>query len=390
MAKNFTTYKDALTFAFGLKQYLKDTISNFRCNYWDIVSGTTNPFQVTDGKSYKSTQIGAFVTIFDAGVSVWSFTRHASNPLLAKSFNAGANHESYPTAFVKVGSDWKSLTKTDNTGWGNSSSDGISWSEDGNYLPKGGSGTFDEGKASPGCLKYLNGYYHCFYNAHSLANQLHVVGYAKTNSWGVFTKNPTAYTSSDYNAANGTSYTNLSCTDVVKVGNRFYFFGTVHSTDYLTGGICMGIGGDGGAIDAIKLDTKVFMAQDIGAGWAQYPNVWKHPTTGEWVMTVTIGRLIQNASDSNQSFYNIYSGRTDVPDFSDSKEKIYWKPIMVANNSNIWENNYVYCSSWHKDLQGNLLTENSKYLMYYSGHQKGTADYTGAMCLATIDSIPVI
>lgn len=383
MAKSENSYINAYEYALCLNKYLRDNVIQYLATLWTTPTGSGSSWSINNTYSTKQTIIDAYAV----PASAWNFTKSASNPLVAKAYNGGANHEYYPTCPVKVGSDYRCIAKNNNEGWGYSGLDGISWSEDGKYLEKGTSGQWDDVKASPGCMKYINDTFNLCYNGYT-TDQIHKVGYASTNSWGVFTKNPAIqYGVDEYNSANGTSYVHAIISDVLLIGTTYYYFGIVANADYTRAVFCMGVGSADGNFYDYKLTIPILDTAVYGFAWGQFPNAFKHPTTGEWILTVTLGRLIQDSSQMNQAIYNIYSGRTDIPDFSEGT--LNPQPILKPTVANAWENNYNYCPVWWKNNDGTLIDVIGEYWLYFSGHEDGaTFDYTGAMCLAKITTIP--
>lgn len=390
MAQSETTYRSAQEYQLQLCKYLKENVTNCHGKRWITPTGS-GPFSIANTKAEKQSQITAFNALWTAGISSpWNFTKHASNPLVAKAYNNDLNHEYYPTCIVKVGSDYRCMAKNNNEGWGYSSSDGVVWTEDGKYLTKGTAGQWDDGKSSPGCMRYIGSTFHLCYNGYDDVAQLHYVGYASANSWGAFTKSAgIQYGATDYNTANGTSFTHAIITDVLLIGTTYYYFGIVCTSSYNDAVFCYGVGTPGGNFYDYKLNTKILAVTEYGYVWGQYPNVFKHPDTGEYIMSCTLGRLVQDATQDNQAIYNIYSDRTDLPVFDNAT--LDPNPLLKPDVSKSHEDNYNYCPSWFKNNDGTLIQVSSKYRLYFSSHEAGASyDYTGAMCLAEISTIPQI
>lgn len=319
----------------------------------------------------------------------WNFTKHPSNPLVAKNYLT-SYYEYYPSALCMEGATFRCMAKNNNEGWGYSSADGVSWSEGGKYLSKGTGADWDNALSAPLCLRDEGDTLKLLYSGYdNVGDYDYMTGYAITTAFGTFTKTGTPYSSSDYNANNsGTDYPCITVTDVVKLGTTYYYFGVVFNNTFNDVTLCFGAGTPGGNFKDLKCDTKILSTTDIGLGsWLSYPNVFKHPVSGEWYMTVALGNLVQNTTTSNQSIYVIKSGRTDVPDFSSAT--FISNPILQPDITKGYENNYTYSSAWLKDGAGNLIPVDGSYRMYYAAHQAGAQyQYTGAMCLAIINSIP--
>lgn len=389
------TYRFAAGYNYELHKYLKANVANYKADKWSIVSGSSNPFTVPNTNGQKDSIISAFET--NAWTSAnwatgWGFTKHANNPLVAKPY--GTNYyEYYPSCITLDGNTYRCMGKNNNQGWGYSSSDGIAWTENGVYLTRGNSGQWDDENVAIGVHVKDSEGFHLIYSGYGdIPVYNHKIGYAFATSWGAFTKNANpVWTAADYNAINGTSWNGIMCSKVVKVGNRYYYFGLVFNNDFLTSDFVFGIGEENAHISAVKLDTKIMSCNvlDPMYNWGQSPSAFKHPVTGEWILTLTIGRLIQDSSVDNQALYAVFSGRTDAPIFTEAGFR--GKPILFPDVTKNYENNYNYAANWLTDLEGILISVNSKGRLYFSGHQNSTAfQYTGVMCLAeiNINSIP--
>lgn len=389
MAKTLSTYREADSFQTGLVRYLRSMFNGVRMSKWDSVSGS---YDIVNTKSNCQTTIDAWDTIYTAqDKSVWSFTKNAGNPLIAKVYNT-SYYEFYPPTPILDDDDtnYRIIGKNSNEVWGYTSTDGITWSETGKLIAKGAASSWDAGQCTSAYFYKENGVYKILYNGYGDDGVLdYGQGIATANSWGTsWTKgvsNP-INTVAPYNAANGTSFVGVVLSSVVKVGSTWYFFGIVHNQSFTDVALAYGTSS---SFETPSITTKICTLSDLGTSyaWLQSPDVFKHPTTGEYILTFTVGNRLNNATTDTQSIYAIYSGSTIAPVFTQAGLRIY--PIMVCDTAQAYENSQNYAAHWLRDIEGNLLTISGDYCFYYAGHQNtATPSYTGVTCLATITTIP--
>lgn len=326
------------------------------------------------------------------GLSVWSFTKNVSNPLIAIA-GTGTTLEFYPPLVLKEGSNWYVLGKVSNNTYGATSSDGITWTAPSLFIPIGSSGQWDDIVSSPSAFVIENGVFKAFTAGYGDSPAYNYkIGYAYNSAFTNtgWTKSPSyIYDVSDYNTKNGTTWNSIRCGDAIKVGNRWWYFGSVYNNSFDNGELCYGIGDEGGNFEDIVLDSKICSFDDVNKyyQWIANPSVIKHPTTGEYYLFLTCGDIVYNATKSNQLIYVIKSGRTDAPIFNKWGYTSY--PVMVCNESLQWENNQVYCAKFVRDEEGVPLDVGGSFYMYYAAHENTASfTYSGAMCLALINSIP--
>lgn len=387
MAMSLDTNRLAKDYNRAMHLHMQGTVTNYSATQWAPTPASTSVANTNGGAK------DAICATFDSNWSnsapwVWSFTKHASNPLVAQQY--GAQYEFYPPYPLKDGTDYRLCAKCNGDSYGYTSTDGVIWASDGKFITKGTAGQWDATQSSGNVVKKVGSTYYIFYSGYASAPYNHKIGLVTNTAWDTnFTKEPSyVYTVSDYNTANGTSWNGISLTDIVLVGTTYYYFGTVYANTEDSGALCYGVGQPGGAITSIKLDTKICNFSDLNSvwTWAQGLSVFKHPVSGKWILTFTLGNLTATGTD-NQAIYCFYSNRTDAPVFTISD--FFCKPIMYPDTSKDYENNYNYAANWLKDEGGNLLQIDSKYHLYYSGHKNGASPtYTGVTCLATCTSIP--
>ena len=392
MAYILSTERLTKDFNQALHLHFQGSVGNYNATKWDASIGS-NTVDDTNG-GVKDSIISSFKTSWENdGVYNWVFTKHASNPLIWRAYSS--YREFYPPCIIQESAtDYKILGKVNGEGEAYNSADGVSFTYDSKFLSKGTAGQWDEIQASPNLLRKVGSTYYCFYSGYSDAGTPnHKIGLATVGSWAAFSKdagNP-ILTVAPYNTANSTNYDGISISDAVLVGTTWYFFGHVYNNAFTSCDLVYGVGSLGGSISAVVLDTKIASLSQIHNdwGWMQSPSVFKHPTTGKWMMTFTLGRLIQDTSTDNQALYCFASQRTDAPVFT--IDDFICKPIMTPDTTKDYENNYNYAANWLKDNEGNLITVGGKYRMYYSGHEN-TAGYvyTGCTCLGEASTIPQI
>lgn len=339
----------------------------------------------------RNTLLSGYTTDF-GNLSVWGFTKNANNPLIAVDEGQGTL-EFYPPSVLKVGSSWMVVGKVANEIWGSTSSDGITWAAPTKFLAKGTSGQWDDIVVSPGAFAIENGVYKILYSGYGDSPAYNYkTGYAYNSDFqsSGWTKSGSYILDvSAYNTKYGTSWDSIRCSDAIKVGSRWYYFGHVYNNTFDNGELIYGVGEEGADFEDVVLDTRIATYNEINSyhTWISSLSVIKHPTSGEYYMTFTMGNLKQNSSKSNQATYLIESGRTDAPIFS--KYGFTSFPILICNESLAWENNQVYGAKFLRGNDGVPEQVSGSYYMYYSAHENTSSPtYTGAMCLATINIIP--
>lgn len=392
MAYNTGTNRKAKDFNRALQVNFQNTVTNYNATDWDN--------SVSSGTSVKDTNGGAkdslctsYETTWSNAIAGWSFTKSASNYLIGQQY--GSQYEFYPPCIIQEASnDYKIMAKSNGDSYGYHSTDGVTFSSDGKMIPVGTSNQWDYAQASCNVLRKVGNTYYAFYSGYQNSPTYnHKIGLTTNTAWDTnWTKdsgNP-QYDVSNYNNANGTSYNGISVTDAILIGNQWYYFGTAYNNAFTACDLIYGIGDTNSAISSIRLNQKITTLSSINSAWnwAQGLSVFKHPTTGKWMMTFTMGTLSSSGTD-NQAIYCFASQRTDAPVFTLSDVQYY--PIMYPDTSKNYEDNYNYAANWLKDNNGNLISVSGNYRLYYSGHQSGaTPTYTGVTCLAEISTIPQI
>ena len=390
MPYNAGTNRKAKDFNYWVHNNLKLDVAQYGTitTIWD--SGiTTGTSVVNSNGTSKDALISGYETSFANNIAAWNFTKNAGNPLISQLYS-GSYYEFYPPALYKDGTNYRVMAKCGGDGYAYTSTDGVTWVSDGLFIAKGAGVEFDSGQASPNVLKKVGSTYYCFYSCY-------VSGDGGANKVALATN--TAFTTSGwvkdgvicdvsaYNTANGTSYEAIGLSDIVLVGTTYYYFGSAWMKNGSAADLVYGVGAVGGSIEDVVLDTKIATAVSLSSYyvWLQGASVFKHPTSDEWFMTFTLGNLTSSGTN-NQAQYLMKSGRTDVPIFGATDFQSY--QILAPDTTKNYEDNYNYAANWLKDDTGELLAISGNYYFYYSGHQTGSATYTGVMCLATIPSIP--
>ena len=377
MPYNAGTNRKAKYFNQYLKYYFNRYISNYNAYVWDntITTGTN---VISSNGTSKDALITAAIVEYEAYIASWNFTRHASNPLI-QSPTTPTNAEAYPpVVFYEGVGDYKMLIKTDvNRTWKYTSADGVSWGSN-------AVGEWDYTLATPLVLRKEGSTYYAFYGGFN-TTPTGKIGYATSTdftTWTKYASNP-IYQVSSYNAATGDDKQNIYLNDIIKISeNLYYFFGYASYEDFSN---CTLIWGTGTSLTDVNFTHIIDTPADLvySEVWLQNAQVFKHPTTGKWMMTCTLGTQSTTTADV-QCQVAFYSERTDVPeDFV-----FIPAPIFTVNASNAWETRQVYASFWLKDESGNLITLGGDYAMYYSGHGTTASAYHGVVCLATITTIP--
>lgn len=319
----------------------------------------------------------------------WKFTKHASNPLIAKQYASSPDKfEYYPPCIYYDGSAYYAMAKNNNEGWGYTSADGITWTETAKLLSKGSGADWDAGLSSPNYMMVEGSTIHLFYAGYNSApNFNQKIGYASVAisgslaaTWGTtFTKsggNP-VYDCSEYNTANSTSFECIALTDIVKVGSTYYFFGTLYMNDNSDFDLAYGTGT---SITDIHIDTKICNIDDIPGGSTQFqnPNVFKN-AAGKYRMAFTIGT--PTVSYRNEWIICAYTTAATPTGWTINTAK-----ILQGGESGSYDESQAYCAAMLKDINGTPYVISGKYRFYYAGHN--TTTYTGVMCLAETDYIP--
>lgn len=392
MAKTLATTRLAKDYNKAMHLRMQDVVSNYSASQWSPTPSSTSVPDTIGGGS-KDSICTAFNTNWDNNAPwVWSFTKYASNPVIAQQY--GSQFEFYPPYPLKDGSVLRLLAKVNGESYGytNSNGDGVTWASDGLFVPKGGAGTWNDIQCSVNLIRKVGSTYYAIANGYGDSPAYnHKLGIWTNTAWDsnfVANQSNPVYTVAAYNAANGTSWDGININDAILVGTRWYFFGCVFNNAESGGALCYGVGPENGSITDIVLDTKIGNFSDFNSvwTWAQGLSVFKHPVTGKWIATFTLGNLTQTGTD-NQAIYCLYSQRTDAPIFTIGD--FVCKPILYPDTSKTYEDNYTYDANWLTDNEGNLLQISSKYNLYYSAHQTGASPtYTGVCCLATCTSIP--
>lgn len=394
MTKVLATTRLAKDYNRAMHLYMQDVVGNYNATQWSPTPASTS-VPDTNGGGTKDALCSTFNTNWDNNAPwVWSFTKNAGNPLIAQQY--GAQFEFYPPYPLQDGSALRLLAKCngESYGYSNDSGDGVTWVSDGLFIPKGIAGTWNDIQCSVNVLRKVGSTYYAFANGYGDSPVFnHKLGIWTNTTWDsnfVANVGNPVYTPSAYNAANNTSWDGININDTILVGNRWYFFGCVFNNAESSGALCYGIGPENGSITDIVLDTKIGNFSDFNSVWAwsQGLSVFKHPVTGKWIATFTLGNLTQTGTD-NQAIYCLYSNRTDAPIFT--IDDFICKPILYPNTANAFEDNYNYDANWITDNEGNLIPLGANYGMYFSAHQTGASPtYTGVCCLATCASIPQI
>lgn len=391
MPYNAGTNRKAKDFNFWVHNNLKIDVAQYGVitTIWD--SGITNGTSVVNSNgTSKDALITGYQTSFENNIAAWNFTKNAGNPLIAQLYG-GSFYEFYPPAIIKDGDDYRVMAKCGGDAYAYTSSDGVTWVQDGLFFSKGTGIQYDSGQASPNVLRKVGDTYYCFYSCYVAgdggANKVALATNTAFSTSGWVKSGAAIYDVSSYNTPNGTSYEAIGLHDIVFLNNRYYYFGAAWMKNSSSADLIYGVGAEGGNIEDVVLDTKIGTSLSLSSYYAtlQNPSVFKHPTTGEWLMTFTLGNLT-SAGTNNQAQYLLKSGRTDVPIFEADDFQSY--QILAPDIAENYEDNYNYAANWLKDEAGELLAISGNYYFYYSGHQTGAATYTGVMCLATIPSIP--
>lgn len=388
MPKTLSTYREADSYQMGLYWYLLENYEGVIMDNWSPVTGS---YDVVNTKTNCQEAINAWDSFYTSqDKSVWAFTKSASNPLIQKTYDAGAGtqREFYPPTIIRDEANYRIIGKNNNEVWGFTSVDGETWVETGKLIAKGSAASWDAGQCTPAYFYKDGSTYKILFNAYGDDGVLdYGQGIATASSWGTsWTKgvsNP-INTVAPYNTANGTSFVGVVLSSVIKVGSTWYFFGIVHNQAFTDVALAYGTSD---SFDTPRITTKICTLSDLGTSytWLQSPDVFKHPTTGEYILTFTMGLRLNDATTDTQSVYAIYSGRTDLPIFTEQGFRPY--PIMICDTTKDYENSQNYAAHWHRDIEGNLL--DGPYKFYYGGHQNtATPTYTGVTCLATISTIP--
>lgn len=387
------TNRKAKDFSKYIAQRLKAAFSNVNMRYFDNTITTGTDCVNTCAVAAKNTLITGYETDFANSISAWSFTKNASNYLIGGD-NGAAGFEFYPPEVIREdATTWIAFGKVNNEIWGTTSSDGVTWAAPSKFIDKGTSGQWDDLMNAPTCFRKDGSTYKCFYSAYGDSPVYNYkIGLATKSAFtaGSWTKSPSyIYDVTDYNTANGTSWDGIQLSDIVLVGDRYYYFGQVFTNAFTSGELCYGIGEANGDMEDIILDTKIASFSELNPyyTWFQSMSVFKHPTTGVWYATCNGGVLINDATTNNQVIYHFNSGRTDAPIFTADSFKSY--QVMAPDLAKAYENSYNYNGNWVKDNDGTLTSIGGAYYFYYGGHENtATPTYTGVTCLATITTIP--
>lgn len=320
----------------------------------------------------------------------WKFTKHASNPLIAKQYASSPDKFEYypPCIYYDGSSNYYAMAKNNNEGWGYTSSDGISWTETGKLLSKGSGADWDAGLSSPNYMMVEGSTIHLFYSGYqSGPNFSNKIGYASVaisgslaSTWGTtFTKsggNP-VYDCSEYNTANSTSFECILLSDIVKVGSTYYFFAILYMNDNSNYDLAYGTGT---SITDLHITTRICNIDDIPGGMEQfqYPVVFKN-ANGKWRMTLTIG--YPTVGYRNEWIIAGYTNAATPTGWTINPAK-----ILQGGESGSYDESQAYNAAMLKDINGTPYVISGKYRLYYAGHN--TTTYTGVMCLATTDYIP--
>lgn len=393
MAHSETTLRRATYYNERVNDYLTANCPNYRGTLWDPLITGAGPYSIDNTKNAIK---NAFISAMEAEEASaqwstgWNFVRDAGNPLLTKPLG-GSGSECYPPNMIEDGVVDRLICKSDdNKPWGWTTSNGTTFAENGNLMPRGAVGDWDHIVAAPQVLKKIGSIYHMLYTGYQNSGvPTQAIGHASVNTWGnQFVENVAnpIWTVAQYNAISGDNKENIWVEDAVYIPatGKWWFFGIASYQNFIGVSLIYGIGD---TIDDVRLDTKICDGIDLhySESWIQSPQVFKHPVTGKWMMTVSLG--VQGGGTDKQCQIAAYSQRTDLPIFTLADFKI--KPILEVVLANNWENRQVYAARWLKDNEGNLILRSGNYLYYYSGHGDNIV-YTGVVCLARISSIPQI
>lgn len=154
--------------------------------------------------------------------------------------------------------------------------------------------------------------------------------------------------------------TDLTISDVIKIGSTYYFYGYYLDGTDGKGRIWYGTGSDWNNVTA---QAAIISPNAVGGDLVQFPSVYKFGSTYYMIfasgfLSTASTRRLRIATSSNGTSWALTPSQ-----------------VLAPEDGGTWENRWVYCASVLKESSSPFVAPieiNNKYLLYYSGFNAST------------------